>query len=694
MNFANNIDWALYYLNLGLSVFPVSKFKQPVIKWQEFQNRLPTEYEIKDWWNKWPNASIGFATGKLSGIVVLDAESSVDIKEFSKIYSLPTTAIVKTGGGGWHFYFKHPGFEIRNGTRIMPGWDVDFRGDGGYAILPPSLHKSGNEYEWSNLLESKEDLTEMPSWLIDVSKKSFKEIAQGTSEGNRNSGLTSILGKLRNEISEDLWPMVGKATAINYAKKCTPPMPEEEAISVFNSVSNYQGKKSIEIKKNKTETKNKIVRELIEKFNVKTCINKKDRDIFIYQDGIYKSGEHILRKHLEGNLEDCTMHTKNELLDKIKDQTGVEVKAFEVGANLINFKNGILNIQTKEFICHSPEYLFLHQIPVIYDPAKDCPGIKNFLNQILPEADIEIIKEWLGFCLYRRYFIKKALIMVGERDTGKTTLARLMKNFLGEDNCCAVSLQRIGSDQDKFSRASLYQRHLNIYDDLSNRDLTDQGGFKIATGGGPIAGERKFGSPFMFENFAKLAFTANQIPLNKDTYDDAYFSRWIVVQFNQQIDKPDKFLIDKITTLDELSGLLNLSLEGLYRLLDTGSFSYYKEAHEIKVEMLRSGSPIANFAYDCLEREDGATITKEVMRSAYLKYAEDNSFPPFTKEKLGRDLPLYAFYVNGDSKDPQGKNAWKNVRFKNKSPDIEENEVEPGFTGLTNSDFSDFFSGS
>ena len=332
--------------------------------------------------------------------------------------------------------------------------------------------------------------------------------------------------------------------------------------------------------------------------------------------------------------------------------------------------NGILDIETGQLLDHNPSFLFLHTLPVNYDPEADCPEIKKFLEEILSLQDISVIQEWFGYMLYRSYFIKKALIAVGEKDTGKTTLLILMASFIGKENVSGVSLQRLASD--KFAAAQFYNKHLNLFDDLSFKDINDNGGFKIATGGGLITGEYKFGDQFQFENYSKLTFSCNKIPSVKDANDEAYFSRWIVIQFNNVVTSPNKFLRDRLTTPQELSGLLNFALTGLKRLIANQEFSYTKDADEIKEEMLRSGSVCANFVYDCLEEETGAWISKEVMYEKFASYARSKKLPVGTVIYFGKKLPKYATYIT-DSKqqitDPisgQKKQAtgWRNVKFK------------------------------
>ena len=108
--------------------------------------------------------------------------------------------------------------------------------------------------------------------------------------------------------------------------------------------------------------------------------------------------------------------------------------------------------------------MFFTKIPVAYKKDENCPQVKKFLSEILHENDIPIIQEWFGYCLYRSYFIKKAIIFVGEGDTGKTTLLRLKERFIGKDNVSGISLQKMTSD--KFAPVQLFNRHVNIYDYL------------------------------------------------------------------------------------------------------------------------------------------------------------------------------------------------------------------------------------
>ena len=76
---------ALKYLEKGFSVIPIKPNKKPYISWEEFQNRRPTEDEVRQWWTRWPQAMIGIITGSISGVMVIDTdteEADVELQSY------------------------------------------------------------------------------------------------------------------------------------------------------------------------------------------------------------------------------------------------------------------------------------------------------------------------------------------------------------------------------------------------------------------------------------------------------------------------------------------------------------------------------------------------------------------------------------------------------------------------------------
>ena len=106
--------------------------------------------QIRDWWKRWPSANVAIRTGAPSGLVVLDIDPHHGGKDslqhlIRRHGTPPNGPVVRTGSGGWHLYYTHPGGTIPNTAGTL-GPGLDLRGDGGYIIAPPSQHAISTQY--------------------------------------------------------------------------------------------------------------------------------------------------------------------------------------------------------------------------------------------------------------------------------------------------------------------------------------------------------------------------------------------------------------------------------------------------------------------------------------------------------------------------------------------------------------------
>ena len=204
----DTITFARAYSQKGWQSFPCRpKDKTPLVKWADVATT--EDNMLVGWWDNFPDANIGIACGKRSGIVVLDIDAGHGGYEsltalLNKYGPLPKTPVSKTGSGGEHIFFKHPGIEIRNSASKL-GKGLDIRGDGGYVVAPPSLHPNGNIYEWV-VRPSQVELSDMPEWMIELLKENRPEPKEtgGTAqqeviEGGRNDYLTKMAGAMRRK---------------------------------------------------------------------------------------------------------------------------------------------------------------------------------------------------------------------------------------------------------------------------------------------------------------------------------------------------------------------------------------------------------------------------------------------------------------------------------------------------------------
>jgi len=231
------LEQALEYHAQGFSVIPDGRNKQPLVSWKIYQEKRATPEQIKEWFKQFPDMNVGIVTGKISNLIVVDVEKGGDITKF------PQTATVKTGGDGWHLYYRYPNRHIGNSVKKI-GDLVDIRADGGQVMAPPSIHPSGKAYKWIIPLEL--GIAEMPDELLQkltaptpTTPSLLSTITdESVPEGMRNDSATKFIGRLLHHLPLDLWEMVGWTALKNWnSSKTSSPLPESELRNTFNSIS-------------------------------------------------------------------------------------------------------------------------------------------------------------------------------------------------------------------------------------------------------------------------------------------------------------------------------------------------------------------------------------------------------------------------------------------------------------------------
>jgi len=423
------------------------------------------------------------------------------------------------------------------------------------------------------------------------------------------------------------------------------------------------------MKKSQTEIAHFIANSFNIDYVFKTVGGTKVDDIYIYRDGVYrKGGRDLIRSECEKVLGSFSKtQLVNEVVNKIVRMTLIgrdELGCDDV--NLVCVENGVLDLKTGKLGPHNSKYGFTSRIPVKFLKSAKCPKIHKFVEEVLyDENDIEGMQEWLGVLLFREYIGKKAAIFLGGTDTGKTTMLNLIEKFIGRENISGVSLQRLAGD--KFAAADFYKKHVNICDELSERDVDDIDTFKMVTGKSQINGEYKFGDSFKFINFAKLMFATNKSPNVKvNAEDEAYYNRWLIWRFDNVFDKKDKKtnpnMVKDMTSDKEMSGLLNWALEGLGRFMKKGYFTNDKDTLTTKLILQRDSNPMAAFVQDSLKQDEAGWLSKQELYDAFVKYCKLNNLPICTMDKFGKTIRMYCSYMENGRK--QLINGWRNVKLK------------------------------
>ena len=245
-NGSNMLEVAREYTQLGWGVLPVNRGeKAPGVKWGEYQERKPTKKELNTWFKGKSNKDVGITlvTGEISGVTIIDVDNAV------MSYGIKGDVMVRSGGGGKHFYYQYEkGIPSKS---KHGGFPVDTKSDGGVIVLPPTIHPKGNEYRW----ETFTDLPKFPKrfWekKFGVIEKETKLVAMTPSdfgrqlvefykmdEGDgRNERLVAILGRLRRYVtSDEMFAVLGTYIA-NTANN---PLGQKEVTAMLSQARDWE----------------------------------------------------------------------------------------------------------------------------------------------------------------------------------------------------------------------------------------------------------------------------------------------------------------------------------------------------------------------------------------------------------------------------------------------------------------------
>ena len=432
-----------------------------------------------------------------------------------------------------------------------------------------------------------------------------------------------------------------------------------------------------------TET---IVQYIKKNEHIYTTRDDEKSEVWIYKEGIYISqGKTFVRELCRIILNEAyTTQICNEVIAKIEADTYVGAEEFfsVKYLNKIVVENGILDLKTKRLTEFTHKKIFFNKLPVIYDPKAECVSINKHFEEVLEHKDdLHVMFELFGYLLYKEYKIEKAFIFSGSGRNGKSKTIELMKRFIGADSVVSISLQDI--ENDPYCISELMNKMANLAGDISNKSLKDTSSFKGLTGRDYISANRKFKTRVSFQNFAKMIFSANELPI---TYDKtpAFWNRWLIINFpytfvsekeyvfkgeNEKVmcKVADKDIVEKITTKEELSGLLNKALEGLQKLLKQGDFSYSKTTEQVKEMWIRKSDSFAGFLMDCVKEDFDSVLTKEELRRAYNQYCKEFKLKICNDKHIKNELEItYGAYEDRKLIENKQIRLWKGITFKPK----------------------------
>lgn len=360
--------------------------------------------------------------------------------------------------------------------------------------------------------------------------------------------------------------------------------------------------------------------------------------LHIYHDGVYISDPEKIETDMIETIPILKQTQRNEVM-KYMRLIADELEPSD--ARYIGFRNGVLDVVTNTMQPYSPDTVLTNMIPWDYVPDAYDELTDKTLNKLAcgDETIRALLEECVGYCFYRRNELGKAFILTGDKANGKSTFLEMVKNVLGERNIAALDLKELG---DRFNTAMLYGKLANIGDDIGDDFL--QGSqvamFKKIATGNRIKAEYKGQTPFEFNPYVKMLFSANDIPRMRDK-TGAVLRRLVIIPFNHVFSKDDPdydpWIVYKLKTQNAVEYLIRIGIEGLRRVLTANSFTESSAVQEQVAEYEEENNPLVGFL-----KENGVeTIvnqpTSDVYRR-YLVFCSENGMQPMSNTVFSKQL--------------------------------------------------------
>lgn len=379
-----------------------------------------------------------------------------------------------------------------------------------------------------------------------------------------------------------------------------------------------------------------------------------------YRDGVYQlvSDEELkgcIKKHItDYDLSILRMKDVNEVFqDLITDCSFVSEEELNRVETLINFKNGLLNLETLQLQPHDPDVLSTIQLPCRWNPQSmttqgGAPVFTSFL-QTLTDGNAEkqqLLLEYMGACLSNvgGYRFKKALFLVGPGNTGKSQLKALTEKLLGSGNSAAIDLSEL---EKRFGTSKLYGKRLAGSSDMGYVSVNELRIFKQLTGGDNIFAEFKCKPAFEYTYRGLLWFCTNELPKFGGDRGEWVYDRILTLRCSHVIppEEQDKFLLDKM--FQEREAVVYWALVSFRQAYQRGCrFTIPEESKELLEEYKKQNSPVIQFYEECcMERPAGKPdkCTTKKLHDVFKAWCRDNSGGGYccTPQKFREELSAF-----------------------------------------------------
>ncbi|PPA70179.1 phage/plasmid primase, P4 family [Jeotgalibacillus proteolyticus] len=548
----------------------------------------------------------------------------------------------------------------------------------GYIVMP-----SPNTENRTIIAQSMDGADELPEYLLPIRRKASLKDANYSlpiplQDGSRNQEFSKWAGYLRAwEVPKKL--LIYSMKLIHrYFVEDHGTFTEEEARATIRSAVNWQPEQPASKRLSAAddfdviptnigyfEGKKFIPQYLAEEIMAEKPMVFEGKTLFAYEDGVYREvSDYVIRSLCMEKLgKDFRKTYADETIHFIQVATFRPIGERSPSIEFINVKNGLLDWREEKLHPHTPDYFSTSQLPITYNPEASCPGIEKFFKSVVPHDAIPLVEEWFGYCMLPTAKYGKALMLIGSGSNGKSKFIDLFEAFIGAENLTNVPLQDL--EHNRFKLAKLYGKLANTSADLSAEALKTSSTFKNVVTGDRVSAEFKGKDSFDFRPFARLIFSANELPRSSDL-TPGFFRRWVIIPFPNKFGpggKPaDPDLLEKLTVEEELSGLLNVALQGLLRLEFTSEFTNNKTTEDALEKYRKEIDNVVTFIEEkCLLDPEKVTPKQEVF-AEYQSWCMSSGYKSLGKVKFYHRFEAQAAVMEVRL-DKQSERSYKGVEI-------------------------------
>lgn len=333
----------------------------------------------------------------------------------------------------------------------------------------------------------------------------------------------------------------------------------------------------------------------------------------------------------------------------LRNKFDTDVGEFDKGQDLLNCKNGLLDLRTGILLPHNHSHLFTYCLPVEYNPDADKTAWLKFLTDVVPDKDtIEYLKRMLGYSLTGHTREEILVYLYGPTRSGKGTFTESILKMLGrplatETDFETFTAKRYGDTQN-FDLAGLKPCRFVAASESNKYGSLNPAKIKTATGGNYIRCAFKYGDLFTYKPQFKIWLSSNH-PVNIDVDDDAAWARIRVVPFpNSFLGKENKKLKQEIMLPKNLEAILAWAVEGAIEwyqdgLIDTATITDATKEQRNELDYIQQ------FMDETYRRtNDNLDFVKNSdLYGTYIWWCNQNGYEPKKARSLGRSLSEHGY---------------------------------------------------